>query len=155
MRNILQEMYEVDHILHSANCPTIGVLLMVLVGSVSEYRRLFFQLLTINFFVLFSGLQEEFHKTNFAACLRTVDEFKEPFKSNDSPVRKAGLSLISIQTKVIPCSYRETWLNNGGDPIEHARWYVAGIKAWSSTTFVSGESIPVIYVRYSFFFSLA
>ncbi|KAL9964115.1 hypothetical protein ACROYT_G027699 [Oculina patagonica] len=84
--------------------------------------------------------QEEFHKTNFAYYMRTVDEFKEPFRSSDSPVRKAGLSLISIKTKVIPCPYRESWLKNGGDRREHARWYIPAIRAWSNTTFISGLS---------------
>ncbi|KAL9964066.1 hypothetical protein ACROYT_G027644 [Oculina patagonica] len=74
------------------------------------------------------------------ALMRTVDEFKKPFKSSDSPVRKAGLSLISIETKVIPCPYRENWLKNGGNPREHARWYIPAIRAWSNTTFISGLS---------------
>lgn len=73
--------------------------------------------------------------------MRTVDEFKEPFKSNDSPVRTAGLSIVSIETKVIPCPYRENWLLNGGDPREHARRYIPAIRAWSNTTFISGEWI--------------
>ena len=78
--------------------------------------------------------------------MRTVDEFKEPFKSNNSPVRKAGLSLISIETKVIPCPYRESWLKNGGDPREHAHWYIPTIRVWSNTTLISGGGINVVIV---------
>ncbi|KAJ7331667.1 hypothetical protein OS493_019260 [Desmophyllum pertusum] len=84
--------------------------------------------------------QNEFHKTTFAHFFRTENEFKKPFESKDSPVRKAGLSLISIETKVVPCPYREKWLKNGGDPKEHAHWYIPAIRAWSNTTFVSGLS---------------
>ncbi|KAJ7331669.1 hypothetical protein OS493_019262 [Desmophyllum pertusum] len=84
--------------------------------------------------------QNEFHKTTFAYSVRTENEFKKPFESKDSPVRKAGLSLISIETKVVPCPYREKWLKNGGDPKEHAHWYIPAIRAWSNTTFVSGLS---------------
>jgi len=73
--------------------------------------------------------------------MRTVDEFKQPFESKDSPVRKAGLSLISIETKVIPCPKREKWLRNGGDPKEYAGWYTPAIRAWSNTTFISGELV--------------
>ena len=73
--------------------------------------------------------------------MRTVDEFKQPFESKESPVRKAGLSLISIETKVIPCPKRENWLRNGGDPKEYARWYIPAIRAWSNTTFISGELV--------------
>ena len=107
--------------------------------SAPEDSRPFFP--PFNFPVLFSTSQEEFHKTNFAYCMRTVDEFKAPFKSNDKPVRKAGLSLVSIKTKVIPYPYRENWLKNGGDPREHAHRYVPAIRAWSNTTFISGERI--------------
>ncbi|KAJ7331675.1 hypothetical protein OS493_019268 [Desmophyllum pertusum] len=88
--------------------------------------------------------QNEFHKTTFAYCALTENEFKKPFESKDSPVRKAGLSLISIETKVVPCPYREKWLKDGGDPKEHAHWYIPAIRAWSNTTFVSGEK-SVLY----------
>lgn len=84
--------------------------------------------------------QEEFDKTTFVNYYRTVQEFKEPFESSESPVRKAGLRLISIETKVVPCPYREKWLKNGGDPKEHARWYVPCTRTWSNATFVSALS---------------
>ncbi|KAJ7378001.1 hypothetical protein OS493_025317 [Desmophyllum pertusum] len=48
--------------------------------------------------------QEEFKKTTFVSYFRTVDEFKKPFEFQDSPVLKAGLSLVSIETKVIKLS---------------------------------------------------
>jgi len=70
---------------------------------------------------------------------RTVNEFKKPFESADSPVRKAGLSLVSIETKVVPCPYREKWLKNGGDPEAHARWFIPSTRTWSNATFLSGK----------------
>ena len=73
--------------------------------------------------------------------MRTVEEFKRPFESKESPVRKAGLSLISIETKVIPCPKKEKWLKNGGDRKEFARWYTPSIRAWSNTTFISGKKL--------------
>lgn len=53
---------------------------------------------------------------------RTVDELKKPFESEDSPVRKAGLSLFSIETKLIPRPYKQRWIENGADPIKHANF---------------------------------
>jgi len=83
--------------------------------------------------------QEEFHKTTFAYYLRTVDEYKKPFEFQDSPVRKTGLLLISIETKVMPCPYRKKWLREGGDPKGHARWYIPAMRSWSNSTFLSGK----------------
>ncbi|KAJ7385202.1 hypothetical protein OS493_017580 [Desmophyllum pertusum] len=43
--------------------------------------------------------QDEFDKTTFVNYYRTVNEFKKPFESVDSPVRKAGLTLVSIENQ--------------------------------------------------------
>ncbi|KAJ7377997.1 hypothetical protein OS493_025313 [Desmophyllum pertusum] len=84
--------------------------------------------------------QDEFDKTTFVNYYRTVNEFKKPFESVDSPVRKAGLTLVSIETNVVPCPYREKWLKNGGDPNAHARWFIPTTRTWSNSTFTSGLS---------------
>lgn len=84
--------------------------------------------------------QEEFDQTIFAYRLRTVDEFKKPFESEESPVRKAGLSLVSIETRMIPCPYKEKWVKDGGDPVEHARSFIPNIRRWSNATFIEGET---------------
>ena len=93
-------------------------------------------------------LQEEFHKTTFAYYLRTVDECKIPFTCRDSPVRRAGLSLVSIETKTVPCAYRQKWLKHGGDPKAHARWYVPAMKSWSNSTFLSGKTKTFLKNRF-------
>ena len=87
----------------------------------------------------FLSLQDEFDKTTFLNYYRTINEFKGPFESADSPVRKAGLSLVSIETKVVSCPYREKWLKNGGDPEAHARWFIPTTRTWSNATFLSGK----------------
>ena len=87
----------------------------------------------------FLCLQDEFDQTAFFNYYRTISEFKKPFESADSPVRKAGLSLVSIETKVVPCPYREKWLKNGGDPEAHARWFTPTTRTWSNATFLSGK----------------
>ncbi|CAH3026843.1 unnamed protein product [Porites evermanni] len=84
--------------------------------------------------------KDEFYRTTFIGYFRTVNEFKAPFESPDSPVRKACLSLISIETKVVPCPYREKWLQNRGDPVEHARWFIPSLRKWSDSTFISALS---------------
>jgi len=84
--------------------------------------------------------QEEFDQTIFAYRLRTVDEFKKPFQSEYSPVRKVGLSLVSIGTRMIPCPYKEKWLKDGGNPVEHARSFVLGFRSWSNSTFIDALS---------------
>ena len=89
-------------------------------------------------------LQDEFYRTTFIGYFRTVNEFKAPFESPDSPVRKACLSLISIETKVVPCPYREKWLQNRGDPVEHARWFIPSLRKWSDSTFISGKRLVVL-----------
>ncbi|XP_020619519.1 probable S-adenosylmethionine-dependent methyltransferase At5g37970 [Orbicella faveolata] len=94
----------------------------------------------IKVILTFLCLQDEFNKTTFFNYYRTVTEFKKPFESADSPVRKAGLSLVSIETKVVPCPYREKWLKNGGDPEVHARWFIPTTRTWSNATFLSGLS---------------
>ena len=53
-----------------------------------------------------------------------MDKFKKPFQSEDSPVRKVGLSLVSIETRMISYPYKEKWLKDGGDPEEHARSFI-------------------------------
>ena len=67
-----------------------------------------------------------------------MEEFKKPFESEDSPVRKAGLSLFSIETKVVRCPYRQKWLENRGEPKAHARWFIPTTRTWSNATFMSG-----------------
>jgi len=93
----------------------------------------------IKVILTFLCLQDEFNKTTFFNYYRTVTEFKKPFESADSPVRKAGLSLVSIETKVVPCPYREKWLKNGGDPEVHARWFIATKRTWRNAIFLSGK----------------
>ena len=57
-----------------------------------------------------------------------------------SPVRRAGLSLVSIATKTVECAYRQKWLKHGGDPRAHARWFIPAMRSWSNSTFLSGKS---------------
>lgn len=84
--------------------------------------------------------QEEYDNTFFSFRIRTTEEFKKPFDCVDSPVRKAGLSLVSMEIKMIPCPLKAKWLREGGDPKEYAQSYVPNIRRWSNATFMEGLS---------------
>lgn len=78
--------------------------------------------------------------------MRTEEEFKQPFKSDDSPVCKAGLSLATIETKTIQCPLRAKWLSEGGDPMEYARSFIPTIRRWSNATFIDGEAAKIFVI---------
>lgn len=78
--------------------------------------------------------------------MRTEEEFKQPFESDDSPVRKAGLSLVTIETKMIQCPLRAKWLSEGGDPMEYARSFIPTIRRWSNATFIDGEAAKIFVI---------
>ena len=57
--------------------------------------------------------REEFLQSNFCYYLRTEAEFAKPLADTDSPVYKAGLRLVSIETKILPCHLLDAWLGSG------------------------------------------
>ena len=69
-----------------------------------------------------------------------MEEYKKPFLDEGSPVRKAGLSLVSIETKVVPCPYNEKWRKDKGDPVAHAKWFIPTTRTWSNSSFLAGKS---------------
>ncbi|CAL4234931.1 unnamed protein product, partial [Meganyctiphanes norvegica] len=81
--------------------------------------------------------QSEFDNTNFINYYRTKEEVAAPFKEG-STVRKAGLSLVSVETKVVECPYVTRWLREGGSAEAHAKRYVPTTRTWSNHTFLSG-----------------
>jgi len=56
----------------------------------------------------------------------------------NSPVRRKGLEMVSIETRVVQCPYRLKWLKEKGDPKAHAKWYVPSLRTWSNSSFLSG-----------------
>ena len=51
----------------------------------------------------------------FANYYRSLEEFSAPFADENSPVRRAGLKLVSAETKVVRCPYRAAWLRQSGE----------------------------------------
>ncbi|KAI8520586.1 hypothetical protein Bbelb_003400 [Branchiostoma belcheri] len=84
--------------------------------------------------------QEEFVNTTFINYYRSVEEVSAPFKDESSPVRKAGLSLVSVETKVTECPYWARWMREGGDAKVHAKRFIPTTRTWSNHTFLSGLS---------------
>ena len=63
--------------------------------------------------ILLCYFQAEFDNTNFINYYRTVKEYSVPFTDPNSPVYRAGLRLVSIETAVVSCPYQEKWLKDG------------------------------------------
>ncbi|EDO41987.1 predicted protein [Nematostella vectensis] len=111
-------------------------------ANTSNMKESFLETLT----TLWQGLvtdgtitQDEFLKTNFNLYCRTIKEYRKPFEDPESPVRKAGLNLVSMETKFVPCSSRQKWIRIG-DPTEHARRFASATRVWSDSSFKAGLS---------------
>lgn len=79
---------------------------------------------------------EEYANTTFINYYRTPEEHSEPFQPGN-PVYDAGLRLLSCETRITRCPFHEHWMQHGGDPVEHARWFVPTTRTWSNSTFLS------------------
>lgn len=49
----------------------------------------------------------EFERTEIPIHFRSRDELEKPFKDPESPVVKTGLVLVSMETNVVQCPFRE------------------------------------------------
>jgi hypothetical protein len=82
--------------------------------------------------------QSEFEATNFPNYYRNEEETLAPFKNPESAVSKAGLKLVSAETRITPCPYRANWLANKGDAKAHAKNFIPTTRTWSNATFYAG-----------------
>lgn len=67
---------------------------------------------------------------------RTQEELTKPFMSDDSPVRKAGLTLVSVEIKEFPLPEKKLLLETGDAKIA-ARFMTEQTRAWSNSMFLS------------------
>jgi len=88
--------------------------------------------------------QEEFEACNFPNYYRNTEETLAPFNNPESSVVKAGLKLVSQETRITPCPYRAGWLANKGDAKAHAKNFIPTTRTWSNATFFAAlnESRP-------------
>ena len=89
--------------------------------------------------ITYSFLQEEFDNTNICNYYRTIDEYKAPFQQPNSKLTKAGLHLLSIESKTTQCPFHKRWLSQGGDAKAHAKEMIPGFRVWSNHSFYSGD----------------
>ncbi len=66
---------------------------------------------------------------------RTVAEFTDPFDDPASPVRRAGLRLDHVSTRVTPCPYAADFRRHG-DAAAFARAYLPTLRSWTESTFL-------------------
>jgi len=75
---------------------------------------------------------------------RTEEEVRRPFQPGGAAA-EAGLKLLTCETRVTPCRYREDWLaqqrgaaggGGGADARKHAAALIGTLRSWSNSTFL-------------------
>jgi len=86
--------------------------------------------------------QEEFRRATFVQHYRTLEEFKAPFESSDTPVMKAGLRLKLASTQLTKCPYRKAFVDADGSITseQFAASLIPTMRSWSETVFLSALS---------------
>ncbi|XP_035673957.1 uncharacterized protein LOC118414194 isoform X3 [Branchiostoma floridae] len=84
--------------------------------------------------------KEEFVNTNIFGYKRVPEEVQTPFVNKDSRVRKAGLTLVCMETKHTPCAFHARWQREGGNARQHAEQFVNMLRSWSIHAFHAGLS---------------
>lgn len=91
----------------------------------------------------------EARAASFANYYRTVEEFRAPFDDSDSPVSKAGLRLVHIETRTTDCPYQVSWERQKSVlassetteadlkhlALEHAKRFVLTTRTWSNSVY--------------------
>ena len=70
---------------------------------------------------------------------RTQEELTKPFVSDESPVRKAGLTLVSVEMKEFPFPETKILLETGDAKLA-ARFKTEQTRAWINSMFLSSKS---------------
>lgn len=83
--------------------------------------------------------KEEYLNTNFPQSYRTVSQFTAPFEDENNPVRKAGLRMEHVETRVVDCPFAADFKLHG-DNSRFAEEYIPTLRSWSEATFASGLS---------------
>ena len=58
------------------------------------------------------NFQGEFENTTFNFYFPNAQECKAPFENTNSAVFKAGLRLVSMETKMADCPYHKKWMES-------------------------------------------
>ena len=90
------------------------------------------------FSIIVSLLQNEIKEMTLPEYFRTQEELTKPFESDESPVRKARLTLVSVEIKEFPLPETKL-LQETGDAKLAARFMTEQTRAWSNSSFSSSK----------------
>ncbi|MCH2165692.1 MAG: class I SAM-dependent methyltransferase [Marinovum sp.] len=83
----------------------------------------------------------EYRATNFPQVYRTVEQFTAPFTEETSAVRRAGLTLEHVETRVVRCPFAAAWKNGEySSAAEFAQSYIPTLRSWSEPVFANALS---------------
>jgi hypothetical protein len=80
--------------------------------------------------------KEEYERTNFPQCYRTLEQFVEPLTRTSSEVYASGLRLEHVETRLVRCPFAEAFEHHR-DARMFAHDYVPTLRSWSEPTFSS------------------
>jgi hypothetical protein len=81
--------------------------------------------------------KEEYTNVAFPQFYRTAEEFTTPFLDPNGEVRKAGLNLDHIESRIVECPHAATYRETK-DLDSFVRSYVSMFRSWSESTFYNG-----------------
>lgn len=81
--------------------------------------------------------EAEYRNTNFPQFYKTVEQFRAPFDDATGAARAAGLTLDHVETRVVPCPYKATFLETG-DATAFAPELIGTLRSWSEIVFFNG-----------------
>jgi hypothetical protein len=81
-------------------------------------------------------VESEYLAGTFQQYYKTVREFTAPFEDENSPVRRAGLVLKQVTTRVTECPYAAQFRDHG-DAVAFAKAYIPTLRSWSESTFIN------------------
>ena len=82
--------------------------------------------------------QKDMEEMTIPEYFRTREELVKPFLSDASPVRNAGLNLVSMELEEFPLPEKAMW-NISGNAKACARLMTEQTRAWSNSFFLSCE----------------
>jgi len=84
--------------------------------------------------------EAEYRAGTFMQFYKRVEDFTAPFAGPGTLVRRAGLTLERVFTRVTECPYAVRFRQEGGDAAAFAASYLPTLRSWSESTFFSALS---------------
>jgi len=83
--------------------------------------------------------EHEYAAMTLPQYYNSTDEFCAPLTDKQSPVYKAGLRLVDIETAVVPCPFAQSFKTHKNAE-QFASAYIPTIRTWNESTFMGGLS---------------